>query len=71
MRTTYDPEANAVYIHLTNEELTPGRDSVPCNAPDVELTSIVLDWKEGCLVGIEVLDARERLPADYCSWQKC
>lgn len=31
---TFDPEADAAYIHLTDEELMPGRDSVPVDPPE-------------------------------------
>ncbi|HXQ18694.1 MAG TPA: DUF2283 domain-containing protein [Acidimicrobiales bacterium] len=66
MRTSYDPETNAVYIHLTDEEsATAGCESVHTRAPGLENSWIVLDWKDGHLVGIEILDARELLPADF------
>jgi uncharacterized protein YuzE len=64
VRVTYDARANAAYIHLTGEDLAPGRDSVPCDPPDGLQAWVVLDWKAGRLVGIEVLNARESLPAD-------
>ena len=34
MRITYDPVADAAYIYLTGEPVTPGRDSVVCDLPD-------------------------------------
>lgn len=64
MRATYDPKADAAYIDLTDEALMEGRDSVPCHPPDDPQGIVVLDWKDGRLVGIEVLDARKRLPSD-------
>lgn len=64
MRVTYDPEADAAYIHLTEEELLPGRDSVPCDAPEGDHAFVVLDWKDGKIVGLEVLDASARLHPD-------
>ena len=64
VRVTYDPDANAVYMHLTSEELEPGWVSIPCESPDNLGAWVVLDWKDGRLVGLEVLDARERLSAD-------
>ena len=57
MRVTYDPEADATYIYLTDQEVPPGRDSVPCDLPeDMDPDWVVMDWKEGRLVGIEVLE---------------
>jgi uncharacterized protein YuzE len=64
MRLTYDPDADAAYIYLTDEDLLPGRDSVPCDAPEGEQAFVVLDWKDGTIVGLEVLDASARLHAD-------
>jgi uncharacterized protein YuzE len=64
MRVTYDPEADAAYIYLTDEDLLPGRDSVPCDPPEGEQAFVVLDWREGKIVGLEVLDASARLHAD-------
>lgn len=56
MRTTYDSEANALYVRLSegaiveSEEIRPG---------------IVVDFdKDGRIVGFEMLDARMQLPAD-------
>jgi uncharacterized protein YuzE len=67
VRVTYDSDANAAYIYLTNEALMPGRDTVPCatpgGAPGVE-GMINLDFREGKLVGIEVLDAFRWLHRD-------
>ena len=57
MRVTYDPEADAAYIFLTGEDLLPGRNSVPCDPPEGERAFVVLDWKDGKIVGLEVLDA--------------
>ena len=56
MRVTYDRQANAVYIQLTDEALTPGRTTLRADPPGVE-AFIALDWKDDRLVGIEVLDA--------------
>jgi uncharacterized protein YuzE len=64
MRVTYDPEADAAYIYLTEEDLMPGRDSVPCDPSEGEQAFVVLDWEEGKIVGLEVLDASARLHAD-------
>lgn len=64
LRVTYDPEADAAYVHLTDEPISSGRDSVPVDDPYGNHLAVVLDWKDGCLVGIEVLGARRRLHAD-------
>jgi uncharacterized protein YuzE len=64
MRLTYDPDADAAYIYLTDEVLQPGRDSVPCDPPEGERAFVVLDWKDGKIVGLEVLDASALLHAD-------
>jgi uncharacterized protein YuzE len=65
MRITYDPNADAVYVYLTDEQLSPGRDSIPCDLPENMRGSIVvMDWKDGKIVGLEVLDASKVLHAD-------
>lgn len=64
MRVTHDPEVDAAYVYLTDEVLTPGRDSVPCDAPDGDRAFVVLDWKDGRIAGLEVLDASVRLHPD-------
>jgi uncharacterized protein YuzE len=64
VRITYDPEVDAAYIYLTDEQLPPGRDSVPVDPPEGIQADIVLDWKDGKLVGLEVLDAASVLHSD-------
>ena len=64
MRISYGPEADAAYIHLTEALLMPGRDSVPCDSPEGMYAFVVLDWKDGKIVGLEVLDAAKLLHAD-------
>jgi uncharacterized protein YuzE len=64
MRLTYDPEVDAAYIYLTEEQLMPGRDSVPVVPPAGVQAMVVLDWKDGKIVGMEVLDASALLHAD-------
>ena len=64
MRISYDPEADAAYIHLTSETLTPGRDSIPCDTPEGTGAWVVMDWKDGKIAGLEVLDASALLHAD-------
>ena len=56
MRITYDPEANALYI-----ELRPG---IVAESHDLE-EGITADLdRQGHVLGIEVLDARERFGAE-------
>jgi uncharacterized protein YuzE len=65
VRITYDRESDAAYIQLTDVPLMPGRDSVPCELPDgAQGHWVVLDWKDGRIVGLEVLDASHLLHAD-------
>jgi uncharacterized protein YuzE len=64
MRITYDPGADAAYIYLTEEALMPGRDSVPVDPPEGMQAFVVLDWKNGKIVGLEVLDAAAPMHPD-------
>jgi uncharacterized protein YuzE len=64
VRITYDPDANAVYIHLTGDPLTPGRTTLQAPMPPGTDGFIALDWKDGRLVGIEILDATRHLHDD-------
>jgi uncharacterized protein YuzE len=64
MRISYDPEADAAYIYLTSEVLEPGRDSTSCATPQGTDAWVVLDWKDGRIAGLEVLDASKILHAD-------
>ena len=64
MRITYDQVANAAYIYLTGEPLTPGRDTVICDLPDDARGFVAMDWKDGKIVGLEVLAASSVLHAD-------
>ena len=64
VRITHDPEADAAYVYLTDAPLMPGRDSVPVDPPDGMQAFVVLDWKDGKIVGLEVLDAASLLRAD-------
>jgi uncharacterized protein YuzE len=64
MRVTYDSQADAAYIFLTDEPLMQGRDSVPCDPPPGVEAMIVLDWKDGRIVGLEVIGASMRLHSD-------
>lgn len=64
MRITYDADADAAYIYLTDDVLMPGRDSTPVHPPAGIQAIVVLDWKDGKIVGLEVLDAAALLHAD-------
>jgi uncharacterized protein YuzE len=65
VRITYDPAADAVYIHLTGAPLPPGRTTTQAGTPPGTSGFIALDWKDGRLVGLEILDASSRLPPDF------
>lgn len=64
VRVTFDPDADATYIYLTEEPLLPGRDSVPLDPPEGVRAFVVLDWTDGKIVGLEVLDASSLLHPD-------
>jgi uncharacterized protein YuzE len=64
VRITYDPAANAACIHLTEHALTPGRTTLQAPMPPGTSGFIALDWKDGKLVGIEILDAAAHLHHD-------
>lgn len=64
MRVTYDPTVDAAYVYLTDDALVSGRDSIPCETPPGVQTIVVLDWKDGRIVGLEVLGASRHLHAD-------
>jgi uncharacterized protein YuzE len=64
VRITYDADADAVYIHLTGDPLTPGRTTIQADMPPGTEGFIALDWKDGRLVGIEILDATRHLHDD-------
>ena len=66
MRACYDREVDAVYITVTEEaEHLPGPViSVPVAVPENMEGEVVLDFKYGRLIGIEVLGASITLPGD-------
>jgi hypothetical protein len=65
MRVTYDEETDAAHVYLTDEALPPGRDSVPCDPPEgVQHASVVMDWRDGRIVGLEELDPSKVLHRD-------
>ncbi len=65
MKVTYDRSADAAYIYLT-EHIAPGEVSITYPLEPVEkVGQINLDFDvHGVLVGIEILDARKKLPAE-------
>ena len=66
-RITYDPVDDTAYIYLTNDPLLPGRDRVACvvcDEPDGPGgQAVIVDWKDGKIVGIEVPTASSVLHA--------
>jgi uncharacterized protein YuzE len=60
----YDPEADAAYVSLTDTELATGRDTFPAEGPEGVPGEVLTDWKDGKLVGIEILGARALLHED-------
>ena len=63
MNITYDPEADAAYIYLVPIEPGGVARTYSCD-PAIVGGMINLDFDaEGRLLGIEVLDASEKLPA--------
>jgi uncharacterized protein YuzE len=64
MHLTWDRAADAVYLSLTAAELPPGRDTVECPVPAGVAATVHLDWRDGRLVGLEVLAASAVLPPD-------
>lgn len=54
-------DANAVYIHLAGHQLAPGRTTIQAPMPPGAQGFIALDWKDGRLVSIEILDATRHL----------
>ena len=65
IRFALDRSSNAAYIHLTarSAELTGPTESVTVDAPFIH-SDVVLDFRDGRLIGIEVLDADITLPYD-------
>ena len=63
MRITYDRQADAAYLHLASGP-HPGRQATTRAQPPPGLDAfIALDWHDGHLTGIEILDASTILPA--------
>jgi uncharacterized protein YuzE len=64
MRAEYDPEADAAYLHFTDAGLAPGRDTLPVATPRGVQAVLNLDWKNGKIVGLEILGAAASLHPD-------
>lgn len=64
MRITWDRSADAAYVHLTADELSPGRNTLVCPTPDGVATDVLVDWKDGRVVGLEFLHASTVLHGD-------
>jgi hypothetical protein len=58
---TCDAAADAVYIYLTGQPLTPGCTTIQFGTPPNVDGFIALDWKDDRLVGTEILDASRQL----------
>jgi hypothetical protein len=58
------------YIFLTGDQLDTGRETVIAPAPGGTDATAILEWKDGRLVGIEILDASERLHPDLLNEAK-
>jgi len=66
-RFTYDKSVDAAYIKLTGAEVGDAKKTYACDPGEVGGT-INLDFDaEGRLLGIEVLDAKSKLPEDFLS----
>lgn len=63
MRLRYNPASNAAYIYLTETQVDGPVTTCGCDAPIGGPINLDFDSK-GRLIGIEVLQAREKLPED-------
>ncbi|GAA1254182.1 DUF2283 domain-containing protein [Prauserella halophila] len=64
MHIEYDPEADAAYLYLTDNELAPGRRIVELETPPGISGPVIMDWKDGKITGVEVVGASDLLHAD-------
>lgn len=64
MRIEYDAEVDAAYIYLTDARLTAGRQSIELETPPDSPATVVMDWKNGKIAGLEVLEASAILHPD-------
>jgi uncharacterized protein YuzE len=64
VRISYDADADAVYIHLGRETGAARRTTTQAATPDGVGGFVALDWEDGRIIGIEILDASSRLSQD-------
>ena len=64
MRISYDADADAVYIHLGRQTADAHRATTQAATPDGVDGFVALDWEDGRIIGIEILDASRRLSQD-------
>ena len=67
MRVTFDPEVNVAYVSLLDRDGRVGEAvrQIPVVEAGASTAQIVLDiGRDGRLIGIEVFDAREKLPVE-------
>ena len=64
MRITYSDSADTAYLYLTEEPLSAGRESIHCDTPEGVEATVIVDWKDGSVVGFEVVGASRCLPAE-------
>ena len=64
MRISYNPDADAAYIHLGDDPGCAHRTTTPAATPDGVDGFVALDCEDGRIVGIEILDASSRLTQD-------
>ena len=64
MRISYDADADAVYIHLGRETGATRRTTTQAATPDGVDGFVALDWEDGRIIRIEILDASRRLSQD-------
>jgi uncharacterized protein YuzE len=56
MKTTYDKDANALYVRFSERQIVESEEVRP---------GLIVDFDDqGRIVGLEMLDARTRLPED-------
>ena len=64
VRINYDSDAEAAYIHLGDDPGAAHRTTTQAATPDGVDGFVALDWEDGRIVGIEILDASSRLSHD-------
>jgi hypothetical protein len=45
--------------------ITPGRETIPLDPPEGKQAHLFTDWKDGKIVGLEILDATDHLHRDF------